>query len=287
MQSFMQGMSRAKPLNLSAVLQSQPRLPSQPRALALLSSELLKPQPHMRSLSQLFSTDPVLAARLLAMANGPAHLMSQRVHSIPEALVVLSPLQLRQILNKAMPGVDTASAPGWRLASFWRYSLDTARMARALAMSVQANASAAYALGLLHSMGELLLQQADPESAARLAELLEPVHPQRPQVEMQLLGYCSAQIGSHLAQQWNLPTVLVDALQYMHQPLQQPVFEPLTGVLHLAMWRAGTRALKWSERQLAVSFPAEVGLALGMDIDMVLRQASIDWHAGSEPDVMF
>ena len=260
-------------------------LPSQPRALALLSSELLKPLPHMRSLAQLFSTDPLLTARLLAMANGPAHLMSQRVHSIPEALVVLSPLQLRQLLQKATPGVDRASALGWGLSSFWRYSLDTARMARALAMSVQTNASAAYALGLIHGLGELLLQQADPETAARLAELLEPVHPQRPQVEMQLLGYCSGQICAHLARQWNLPAVLADALQYMHQPLEQPVFEPLTGVLHLAMWRASTRALNWSERKLAVSFPAEVGLALGMDIDMVLRQASIDWHAGGEPDV--
>ena len=61
----------------------------------------------------------------------------------------------------------------------------------------------------------------------------------------------------------------------------------MAGVLHLAMWRAGTRALQWSDRKLAVSFPAEVGLALGMDIDMVLRQASIDWHAGAEPDVRF
>ena len=287
MHALTQGMSHAKPLNLAAVLASKSMLPSQPRALALLSSELLKPQPHMRSLTQLFSADPVLAARLLAMANGPAHLMSQRVNSIPEALVVLSPLQLRQLLNKASPGVDRASAAGWRLASFWRYSLDTARMARALAMSVQANASAAYSLGLVHGLGELLLQQADPATAARLAELLEPFHPQRPQVEMQLLGYCSGQICAHLARQWNLPVALADSLQYMHQPLEQPAFEPLTGVLHLAMWRAGTRALQWSDRKLAVSFPAEVGLALGMDIDMVLRQASIDWHAGAEPDVRF
>lgn len=280
-------MSRAKPLNLSAVLECQPMLPSQPRALALLSSELIKPLPHMRSLAQLFSADPVLAARLLTMANGPAHLMSQRVHSIPEALVVLSPLQLRQLLHKATPGVDMASPQGWSLASFWRYSQETARMARALAMSVQSNASAAYALGLIHSLGERLLQQADPETAERMAELLEPIHPQRPQVEMQLLGYCSAQICANLARQWNLPTMLTDALQYMHQPLEQPVFEPLTGVLHLAMWHASARELNWSERKMAVSFPAEVGLALGMDIDMVLRQASIDWHAGGEPDVVF
>jgi hypothetical protein len=40
----------------------------------------------------------------------------------------------------------------------------------------------------------------------------------------------------------------------MHAPMEQPVFEPLTGVLHLAIWRASTRALNWGERQLAVTF---------------------------------
>lgn len=65
-------MSRVKPLSLSTLLEQHVLLPSQPRAVALLSSELRKPEPGMRSLVQLFSTDPVLTARLLAAANGPA-----------------------------------------------------------------------------------------------------------------------------------------------------------------------------------------------------------------------
>lgn len=280
-------MSRAKPLNLPLLLEQHTMLPSQPRAVALLSSELRKPEPSMRSLVQLFSTDPALTARMLTAANGPAHLLGQRVHSIPEALVVLAPVQLRQLVQKAAPTGATHVLAGWSLASFWRYSLDTARTARALAMSVQANASAAYALGLLHGLGQLLLHTADPETFARLAELLEPMHPSRPRVEMQLMGYCSGQISAYLARQWNFPPLMSDAFQFMHTPLEQPVFEPLTGVLHLAIWRASTRALNWSERQLAVSFPAEAGLALGMDIDMVLRQASIDWHAAGSLDVQF
>ena len=84
-------MSRVKPLSLSTLLEQHVLLPSQPRVVALLSSELRKPEPGMRSLVQLFSTDPVLTARLLAAANGPAHLLGQRVHSIPEALVLLAP----------------------------------------------------------------------------------------------------------------------------------------------------------------------------------------------------
>lgn len=60
-------------------------------------------------------------------------------------------------------------------------------------------------------------------------------------------------------------------------PLDNQVYEPLAGVLHLAAWRARAREAGWGEKELAVSFPGEVGLALGMDIDMVLQQDPIDW----------
>ena len=59
--------------------------------------------------------------------------------------------------------------------------------------------------------------------------------------------------------------------------LAQPGFDPLACVLHIAAWRARSREAQWGERALAVSFPGEVGVALGLDIDMVLRQDPIDW----------
>jgi hypothetical protein len=55
------------------------------------------------------------------------------------------------------------------------------------------------------------------------------------------------------------------------------VYEPLAGVLHLAAWRARAREAGLGQRELAVSFPGEVGVALGLDIDMVLQQDPIDW----------
>ena len=48
-------------------------------------------------------------------------------------------------------------------------------------------------------------------------------------------------------------------------------------MIHLAAWRVRAREAQYSERELAVSFPGEVGLVLGLDIDMVLQQDPIDW----------
>ena len=48
-------------------------------------------------------------------------------------------------------------------------------------------------------------------------------------------------------------------------------------MLHLAAWRARAREAGLDARELAGSFPGEVGIALGLDIDMVLQQDPIDW----------
>lgn len=44
-----------------------------------------------------------------------------------------------------------------------------------------------------------------------------------------------------------------------------------------AAWRVRGREAGLSERELAVTFPGEIGLMLGLDIDMVLQQDPIDW----------
>ncbi|MNT93275.1 hypothetical protein D3C72_2347050 [compost metagenome] len=53
-------------------------------------------------------------------------------------------------------------------------------------------------------------------------------------------------------------------------------------MIHLASWRARAREAGLNENELAVSFPGEVGLVLGLDIDMVLQQDPIDWNVRPE-----
>ena len=55
-------------------------------------------------------------------------------------------------------------------------------------------------------------------------------------------------------------------------------------MIHLASWRARAREAELSENELTVSFPGEVGLTLGLDIDMVLQQDPIDWTARPEAE---
>ena len=75
----------------------------------------------------------------------------------------------------------------------------------------------------------------------------------------------------------SVPGVVVDALHYQHAPFDNRAYEPLAGVIHLAVWRVRAHESGLDEKEMVVSFPDQVALALGLDIDMVLRQDPIDW----------
>ncbi len=269
-------------MELNALLAHPVALPSLPRAVALLMTELGHDEPSLRRINQLMGTDPALAARLLEMANAPAFQMQRQIAGIPEALALLGVAQLRSLVSTAPLGTTSRSVPGINMQQFWRYSLNTARLARSLAGIGHLNQIAAYTAGLVHAVGELLMHLAAPDIISSINVLVSPLDLRRARIEQRILGYCYGNVSAGLAQRWQFPEMVVDALQYQSAPLDNNAYEPLAGVIHLASWRARAREVDLGEKEMAVSFPGEVGLMLGLDIDMVLQQDPIDWTARPE-----
>jgi HD-like signal output (HDOD) protein len=269
-------------MELNALLAHPVALPSLPRAVALLMTELGHDEPSLRRVNQLMGTDPALAARLLEMANAPAFQMQRQIVGIPEALALLGVAQLRSLVSTAPLGATSRSVPGINMQQFWRYSLNTAKLARSLAGIGHHNQIAAYTAGLVHAVGELLMHLAAPDIIFSINDLVSPLDLRRAKIEHRILGYCYGNVSAELAQRWQFPEVVVDALQHQSAPLDNNAYEPLAGVIHLASWRARAREAEMGEKEMAVSFPGEVGLMLGLDIDMVLQQDPIDWTARPE-----
>jgi HD-like signal output (HDOD) protein len=120
-------------MELNALLAHPVALPSLPRAVALLMSELAHEEPSLRRLNQFFGMDPALAARLLELANSHTFQVPRQIAGIPEALALLGVAQVRAIVTSAPLGTTSRSVPGVNMQQFWRYSLNTAKLARSLA----------------------------------------------------------------------------------------------------------------------------------------------------------
>lgn len=266
-------------MKLNDLLALQFVLPSIPKVVALLLSELDRDEPDLKTVTQLISTDPALTTRLLQLSNSGFFKLSGKVSSVTEALAILGLGHVRTMAAAAASGASFKAVPGINLQQFWAYSLNVAKLARSLAGVVRQNQQAAFTCGLIHAVGELAMHMGMPKEVAALDLQVPPLDLQRAKVESWAFGFCYAQVGAGFARQWHFPQPIVDALEHQYAPFDNEVYEPLAGVIHLAAWRARAKEAGLSDKALAVTFPGSVGEVLGLDIDMVLQQDPIDWSS--------
>jgi len=260
----------------TALLSSRFVMPSRPRALALLLLELGRPEPDLRRVDQLVSSDPALAMRLLQAANANYFKLTGQIHGVSEALAVLRLGQVQAMVASAAAVPAYQSSPDFDITQFWAYSLDCAKMARSLAGLLRLNQQAAFTCGLIHGVGELAMR-AGMQQAVALDAKARPLDLKRSRVERRALGFCFTEVSAWLSRQWHLPTLIHDALLFAHDPFHHESHEPMAGVVHLAVWRARARQARLSENAMTVSFPSLVAEVMGLDIDLVLQQDPIDW----------
>jgi HD-like signal output (HDOD) protein len=259
-----------------ALLSSRFVMPSRPKAVALLLLELSRPEPNLRRIDQLISSDPALAMRLLQAANANHFKLVGQVHGVSEALAVLRLAQVQAMVASAASVVSFQSGSDFDITQFWAYSLDCAKVARSLAGLVRQNQQAAFTCGLIHAVGELAMRSAMTQVVV-LDARVGPLDIKRCRAERKVFGFCYTEVSAWLARQWHLPQLIHDALLYAHAPFEQEVSEPLAGVVHLAVWRARARHAHLTENAMTVSFPSLVAEVMGLDIDLVLQQDPIDW----------
>jgi HD-like signal output (HDOD) protein len=266
-------------MNLNELLLRQFNLPSIPKVVALLLVELDRNEVDLKKVTQLIGTDPALATRLLRLGNSDFFKLSGRIHSVSEALALLNLAQVRSMAQEAAAAASLKAVPGIQIQRFWDYSLNVARVSRALAGVVRQHQQAAFTCGLIHAFGELAMHLAMPQACAELNARFDPLDLRRASAERSTFGYCYATVGAGFARMWHFPQPMVEALEHQYAPFENNVYEPMAGVIHLAAWRARCKEAGMNERALAVTFPGTVGLALGLDIDMVLQQDPFDWAA--------
>ena len=274
-------LTRLKAEGPSGFAGRQVALPCLPKVAALLVAETGRDQLDLRRLHQLVSADPVLGLRVLTTANGPEFQLSGQISGISEALAVMGAEHVRQLASEATRASLIRKVAGLELHTFWRYSHNVAKLCRSFAGMLRLDATAAYTAGLIHGVGLLVMLQTEAEALGMMGRRFAPLDMKRAKAEHRALGFTFTQVSAQMARAGKLPDAVVTALHHEHSPFDNEAYEPLAGVLHLAAWRARSREAGLTDRELAVSFPDVVGLALGLDIDMVLQQEGIDWNSGS------
>jgi putative nucleotidyltransferase with HDIG domain len=117
----------------------------------------------------------------------------------------------------------------------WRHSVGVAVAARILARKMRfPQLEEAFMAGLLHDVGKVVLDHYFPEEFAEVLAVTKDQGKSIYEAERQVLGVSHAVVGRWIADRWNLPQLLVEVINYHHQPFENKDYWATTALVHAA-----------------------------------------------------
>lgn len=201
------------------------------------------------SMEKIIAEDPMLAARILRVANSPAYRVAQEISSIARAVMVLGFDEVRNrvvalSLSSAFSG-DSAMDDELDLGRLWLHLVGTGKAARRLAPYVpDLRPDEMFTAGLIHDLGRVL-------ACLYFMEEFKAIIASRRRDGTSLLeaerrgDLAHTEIGAFLAVRWGLGDLLVSVVRYHHNPIGAGDYEQAAALIFLADGLAKKLGLGW------------------------------------------
>lgn len=222
-------------MDLHSLFDQLHSLPSIPKVAQDLILQFDNPNTSIDSVARNISLDPVIAAKVLRLANSARFRGAREAASVEDAANRLGFNTLRTlVLASAVTGAFKTDS-GFDLKAFWLHSFKVASLCRLLAKSRGVAAETAFTCGMMHNIGELLIQTGVPEIAARLNRKSAGDAAGRVAQETLQLGFGFPEVGAELARRWQLPEVIQQAIALQTQPHKAGTDMPLPRLMAQAV----------------------------------------------------
>ncbi len=209
--------------------------------LPQIVSQVLKladdPDASPKQMEKIIERDPAITAKILRVANSSYYGLSQ-VPSIGRAISMLGMNTIRTLVvgvayQQIMSGRSVATH--FDKLEFWRHSLGVATGARILAkLKMPMRAEELYVAGMMHDVGLLVMDRFHPLELDKAVGYAIDEGMRLHEAENLLFGFDHSKLGSILARQWGLSQVVLDAIEYHHQPEMDENNSTSTAVVALA-----------------------------------------------------
>jgi len=210
-----------RPPRIHRVLERVADLPAMPE----LVSEVLRvtddPDADMQEVCARIERDPSLTAKILRVSNSPYYGMKRSVGSLQLALVVLGVREIRNIVLgvSLFDSIRDAAAEQCLGEGFWPRSFRTAQICRQLSVRLGYRFEGEdFVCGLLHGLGKMVLCRFLRQDYVNIYRGAENVL-ELARAEDGYFGFNHADTAAALANKWNLPQTLCDALQ-LYLPIE-------------------------------------------------------------------
>lgn len=184
-------------------------------------------------IAELIEKDTVLAGNVLQLVNSALYGRRATINSVRHAVSLLGMNKLRNaMLGMSVTRMWSQVRPprGWSMANFNVHSVATAMLTDVISQSAPVDyPEGAFAAGLFHDLGCLLIAIALPEEYDQVTMLASGGRFSRSECETEALGFTHAELSAEALASWNLPEPIRAAVLYHHSPdLAPPCEEPIS-----------------------------------------------------------
>lgn len=196
------------------------------------------PDSDAKDLEREIMTDQGLTTKILRLANSSYYGLSRNIKSVAEATVLLGFQAIKSMVLATTVGkVLVRELPGYALEKeeLWRQSQICAITARVIAKKARfSKPDQAYTAGLLRDIGKVILDTYMKEQYEQIVALVDSENKSFMEVEEEVLGFNHGEVGAKIAEKWNLPKDLVEAIELHHDPDSATINPKMTAMTHIA-----------------------------------------------------
>lgn len=236
--------SHQKPLNVQpkqdsvvALLDDVEGLVSPPGVCLRVFELIHAPTTGVKDIAAVVGVDPNLTSRLLRLANSSFYNFSRKIDTISRAVAVIGTAELYQLVLSVSAVKTFSGIPNdlVKMDTFWRHSVYTGLLARALAIRINVlHPERLFVAGLMHDIGSLVLYHQRPDAMRDILLVAEGDEEVLYQAELDTFRLSHATVAGYLMEQWQLPEELIDAVTWHHQPERAEKARMEAHILYLA-----------------------------------------------------
>lgn len=260
---------------LKKILRDLDGVPPMPSVVQRVMSITQNPDATAKELHDVISLDQALTANVLKLCNSAYYGLPRKIASVQQAVNYLGFRTIRNLVLSAFLGDvygGTVALTGYSPNGLWEHSIAVAISAQLICERLKRPDAddISFTCGLLHDVGKPILWKHARESQDEVLDVVRNQGKSYAEAEREVLGFDHAALGAKVADVWNFPPELIQAIGLHHDPAKARGDRFLTQVTHMANQMAVTFGVGLEDAGMVASpLDAQSLAELGLEASMI------------------
>lgn len=225
-------------LTLNRIVEKVDEMPVLPNRINRIIEIVEDPDSTVQDLENEILKDQSLTSKVLKLANTTHYGYPRKISTVSRATILLGFQSIKSIaLASTVSKYLIGELEGYALGKndLWKQSQTCGIISRYIGKKKGiGNPEKAYIAGLLRDIGKTILNHYVKDEYSKIVEMVEGKNLSFLEAERTILGFDHAEVGGKVAQKWNFPDDLVEAIKYHHTPERATENPELVSIVHIA-----------------------------------------------------